>query len=81
MERENLDYAIRLVSEIEHLEKISEYIEKNTWDGFGSCYTIRFSNELSYAFPPTLSQSMFNNVLKTSIESDLERLKNKLKEL
>ncbi len=82
MERENLDQAINLVRNIEHLENVLEYIKNNKgWEEFGSIYEIRFTEQLYYKFPPNVQHSMMNNIIKTSIESDLERLNAKLKEL
>lgn len=82
MERHNLDRAIHLVREIEHLENVLVYIEKHKeYKEWGSPYSVRFTNELSYNFPVGIAYSMFDNVLVSSIENDLENLKNKLKEL
>ena len=82
MERNNLDRAIQIVRNIEHLERILKYVEDNKeYSKFGSIFEVKFNNDMSYGFPNNVEYSMFNNVLMSSIESDLEKYNNQLKEL
>ena len=82
MERSNLDRAIQIVRNIEHLERILKYVEDNReYSKYGSIFEVKFNNDMSYGFPNNVEYSMFNNVLMSSIESDLEKYNNQLKEL
>ena len=82
MERDNLDRAIQIVRNIEHLERILKYIEDNKeYANYGSIFQVKFNNDMTYGFPNNVEYSMFNNVLMSSIENDLEKYNKQLKEL
>jgi len=82
MKREDLDRAIFLINEIEHLEKVLDHIEKCKYDNcFGAPYLVQFTDKLTYRFPDNVAYSMFNNILQSSVEIELEKLNKKLEEL
>lgn len=82
MKRDDVGRANYYVGEIEHLEDLLEYMRKHEHDNWGGAYfTVQFNEKLSYRFPDTVSYSMFHNVLKSSIENDLETLNKKLESL
>jgi hypothetical protein len=82
MKREDIELARSLVSEIDYLEKVLEYMDKNKhFESHGSMFTVQFTNQLSYNFRPNVQHSMFNNILRSSIEDDLDKAKYKLEQL
>ena len=82
MKKEDLNKAILLSNEIEELEEILAHLKnQKSQGGFGSPFIVQFTNKLTYRFPDNISFSMFDNILKSSIELELEDLKLKLEEL
>ena len=82
MKRENHNRANYIINEIERLEAILDFMKKSDRDRqYGSPYTIKFNDRLSYSLRGDISFSMFDNVLKSSIESDLEQYLKQLEEL
>ena len=83
MKRENINKVNYIINEIERLELIQDFLKNNGRDtNYGnSPYSVRFTDKLTYTFPNDLAFSMFDNILKTSIESDLEKLNKQLEDL
>ena len=82
MKKERLNEAIMLVNEIERLERIIEFMEKSEKENyFGAPYSIQFNNELSYRLHHSLSLTMFDNVLRSAIEIELEDYKKRLESI
>jgi hypothetical protein len=82
MNRNDIDTAINYIKQIEYLEKIQKYFKDNErYEMYGSSYTIHFGENLTYSFPANLEYSMFHNVLKSSVDNDLQRLNKLLQEI
>lgn len=82
MKKERLNESIMLVNEIERLEKIIDFMDKSERENyFGAPYTIQFNNELSYRLHNSLSFSMFDNILRSAIEIELEDYKRRLESI
>jgi hypothetical protein len=82
MKKERLNEAIMLVNEIERLEKILDFMVKSEKENyFGAPYTIKFNDDLSYRLHNSLSFSMFDNVLRSAIEIELEDYKKRLESI
>jgi hypothetical protein len=82
MKRENHNRVNYIINEIERLEAILEFMKKSDRDReYGSAYSIKFNDKLTYSLPNNISFSMFDNILQSSIESDLEQYLKQLEEL
>lgn len=83
MKRENLFKAQRLINMLEHLENVNNYIEtakRNSFLGYTGV-TVKLDEKLEYMFPDNVQFSMFYNILKTSVDSEIENLNKQLEEL
>jgi hypothetical protein len=82
MKRENQSRVNYIISEIERLEAILDFMKKTERDRmYGSPYSIKFNDKLTYSLRSDISFSMFDNVLQSSIEADLEQYLKQLEEL
>jgi hypothetical protein len=83
MKRENLHAAERIIHMLEHLEKVDRVVEvayKNKFLGY-SGIAVKLTDDLEYMFPDNIEFSMFYNILKSSIEGEIEKLNKHLEEL
>jgi len=83
MKRENLHAAERIIKMLEHLEKVHQYIEtanRNKFMGYTGI-SIKLDDNLEYMFPENIQFSMFYNILKSSVEDEIDKLNKQLEEL
>lgn len=83
MKRENLYKAERIIKTLEHLEKVYKYIDtanKNTFYGYTGI-SVKIDDKLEYMFPDNVQFSMFYNILKSSVEDEIDKLNKQLEEL
>jgi hypothetical protein len=85
MKRENLFKAERIIRMLEHLEKVHQYIEtananKSTFLGYTGI-SVKLDDNLEYMFPDNIHFSMFYNILKSSVEDEMDKLNKQLEEL
>jgi hypothetical protein len=83
MKRENLHAAERIIKTLEHLEHVDRVVEvanKNKFLGY-SGIAVRLTEDLEYMFPDNIEFSMFYNILKSSIEGEIEKLNKQLEVL
>ncbi len=84
MKRENLHKAESIVRMLEHLEKVQNYIEvahehKDTFMGYTGV-SVKLTEDLEYMFPDNVQFSMFYNILKTSVEDQIEKMNKRLED-
>ncbi len=82
MKRENLQKAESIIRMIEHLEEVQNYIQvanENKFMGYTGV-TVKLRDKLEYMFPDNIQFSMFYNILKTSVETEIENLNKQLEE-
>ena len=83
MKRENLFKAERIIKMLEHLEKVHQYIEtanQNKFMGYTGI-SVKLDDKLEYMFPDNIQFSMFYNILKSSVEDEMDKLNKQLEEL
>ena len=86
MKKEDINRAIYLVEEIEKSELLLKYIDEMESDyqiiPMHTCpFIVKFNNGLEYKFGDNVNYRMFYNILKSSIEVDLEKHTKDLSEL
>ena len=84
MKRENLHKAESIIRMLDHLEEVKDYIEvahehKNTFMGYTGV-SVKLTEKLEYMFPDNVQFSMFYNILKTSVEDQIEKLNKQLED-
>jgi hypothetical protein len=82
MKRENLQKAESIVRMLEHLEEVKDYIQvanENKYMGYTGV-SVKFTDKLQYMFPDNVQFSMFYNILKTSVETEIENWNKLLEE-
>ena len=82
MKRENLQKAESIIRMIEHLEEVQNYIQvanENKFMGYTGV-TVKLRDKLEYMFPDNIQFSMFYNIMKTSVETEIENLNKQLEE-
>ena len=84
MKRENLHKAESIIRLLDHLEEVKDYIEvahehKNTFMGYTGV-SVKLTEKLEYMFPDNVQFSMFYNILKTSVEDQIEKLNKQLED-
>ena len=83
MKRKNLYKAQTIINQLEHLEKVSKAIEEANRSKFldYTGLTVKLSSTLEYMFPENVEFSMFYNILKSSVENQIDSLNKQLEEL
>jgi len=80
MKRENLHKAERIIYMLEHMEKVQKHLEiakNNKFLGYTGVM-VKLSEDLDYMFPDNVEFSMFYNILKSSVDSEIENLNKEL---
>lgn len=80
MKKEDIKRANYLVKMIDKSENLLNHIN-NTEVVDGSKFTLKFDNGMDYRFNDTTNYRMFYNILKSSVELDLERYNKELDEI
>lgn len=78
MKKEDITRANYLVNKIDEMENLLRYIKQAEESlkilPLHSCpFIIKFDNSLEYRFSDNVNYRMFHNILKSSIEFDLEK--------
>jgi hypothetical protein len=78
MKKEDISRANYLVEKIDETEKLLRYINQDEESlkilPLHSCpFIVKFDNDLEYRFSDNVNYRMFHNILKSSIELDLEK--------
>jgi hypothetical protein len=83
MKRENLYRAQTIVNRLEYLEKVRDKIHfahQKKFYGYTGV-SIKIDDDLEYTFPDNVEFSMFYNILKSSVEDEIENYNKQLEEL
>ena len=82
MKRENLHKAESIIRMLDHLEEVKDYIQvanENKFMGYTGV-SVKLRDKLEYMFPDNIQFSMFYNIMKTSVETEIENLNKQLEE-